>query len=143
MKTFKNGDKVTHPLHGKGKVDRVLSTAKLVEVRFDETEDLSSFVTAVHPVSLTKIEDGPRIVSDITVTTVTRTIEIEGGPRLNAGPEFRAGIDFIVDKVTITTTGDAVVSGYRFRDGQLNKSYLHSLRYPEGSYPGWLWKLLL
>lgn len=54
METFKYGDKVTHPLHGEGTVERVLPNAKLVEVRFKETAELMQFVTAVHPVSLTK-----------------------------------------------------------------------------------------
>lgn len=52
METFKYGDKVTHPLHGKGKVANTYPDQKLVQVFF-EGHGLSQ--TLVHPVSLTKI----------------------------------------------------------------------------------------
>lgn len=81
-----------------------------------------------------------RILSDHTVTTVTRTIDIADGPRLHAGPEWTDGIYFTVDKIVITNKGDSIVSGYRFRDGHTNKSYLHSLRFRD--YPEWVRSIL-
>jgi hypothetical protein len=50
METFKYGDRVTHQLHGNGKVYNVFPEAPAVQVHFDGHE----YGTVVHPVSLTK-----------------------------------------------------------------------------------------
>lgn len=58
METFKYGDRVTHQLHGNGKVYNTFPDA--VQVLFDGHE----YGTVVHPVSLTKatvIKFGARI----------------------------------------------------------------------------------
>lgn len=60
METFKYGEKVTHPLHGKGKVANSYPEQNLVQVFF-EGQGLNQ--TLVHPVSLTKFVDPWRPVS--------------------------------------------------------------------------------
>lgn len=51
MEAFKYGDKVTHQLHGKGKVANTYPDENLVQVFF---EGQGMDQTLVHPVSLTK-----------------------------------------------------------------------------------------
>lgn len=70
METFKYGDRVTHQLHGNGKVYNTFPDA--VQVLFDGHE----YGTVVHPVSLTK-----RIV-----TKFTAQIEWRNGAVTNSGP---------------------------------------------------------
>lgn len=54
METFKYGDKVIHPLHGRGKVGNVFPEVNLVTVYFEDDAESKRFGTSVHPVSLTK-----------------------------------------------------------------------------------------
>lgn len=51
METFKYGDKVTHQLHGTGKVHNVYPDQNLVQVFFEGNPQQ----VLVHPVSLTKL----------------------------------------------------------------------------------------
>lgn len=53
METFKQGDTVTHPVHGKGDVLDTYPELKLVEVYFYFAPAGPTVIT-VHPVSLTK-----------------------------------------------------------------------------------------
>lgn len=76
METFKYGDKVTHPLHGKGKVGNSFPAVNLVTVYFENDRDSKRFGTSVHPVSLTKI---PTPIFEV-------RIEWEGGAVTYSGP---------------------------------------------------------
>jgi hypothetical protein len=69
MNTFKYGDKVTHPLHGTGKVANTYPDENLVQVFF-EGQGLNQ--TLVHPESLTKFVDPWRPV-DIKWTSGVET----------------------------------------------------------------------
>lgn len=60
METFEYGDKITHPLHGKGRVANSYPEQNLVQVFF-EGDGLEQ--TLVHPVSLTKVADPWRPIS--------------------------------------------------------------------------------
>jgi hypothetical protein len=76
METFKSGDKVTHSLHGKGRVANSYPEENLVQVFFEGQSDQ----TLVHPVSLTRFVDPWRPVSvkwTSGVTTNTRVRESE------------------------------------------------------------------
>lgn len=53
METFKYGDKVTHSLHGAGKVHNTYPNENLVQVFFEGNPEQ----VLVHPVSLTKFTD--------------------------------------------------------------------------------------
>lgn len=51
METFNYGDRVTHRLHGNGKVYNVFPDVPAVQVIFDDEQ----YGQVVHPVSLTKV----------------------------------------------------------------------------------------
>jgi hypothetical protein len=76
METFKYGDKVTHPIHGKGKVHNVYPDEHLVQVFFEGQTDQA----LVHPSSLTRFVDPWRPVTLVWtsgVTTHTRVRQSE------------------------------------------------------------------
>jgi hypothetical protein len=81
MNTFKYGEKVTHPLHGKGKVGNSYPEQDLVDVYFEDDYQSSAYGTLVHPVSLTAFVDPWRPVtvkwtSGVTTHTRVRSSEV-------------------------------------------------------------------
>lgn len=85
METFKYGDKVTHSLHGTGKVHNTYPDENLVQVFFEGNPEQ----VLVHPVSLTKFVDPWRPVSIVWTsgeTTNTRVRQSELVPYIKNLP---------------------------------------------------------
>lgn len=81
MSDFKYGEKVTHPLHGKGKVGNSFPAVNLVVVYFEGDADSLHYGTQVHPTSLTKFVDPWRPVtikwtSGVITNTRVRSSEV-------------------------------------------------------------------
>lgn len=88
-------------------------------------------------------------IESSTKTVHLRTVAIDNGPTLQAGPLYRDDIEFIVDTVEIkweegSTFKNIHVSGYRvLSDGRLNKSYRHHKTYKNYSeFPKWLTEVI-
>lgn len=83
MSTFKYGQKVTHPLHGKGKVGNYYPESDVVTVYFEDDYDSRTYGTQVQPDELAAYIDPWRPVkvkwtSGETTNTRIRQSEVVG-----------------------------------------------------------------
>ena len=76
-----------------------------------------------------------------------RKVTLEDGPKLPAGPLYTDDVQFVADTVEIkwedgTAVNNILVTGYRWRYGQINRSYRHQKLYKSYStLPAWLWEI--
>ena len=84
-----------------------------------------------------------------TKTLHVRTVTIEDGPRLPAGPLYLDDIEFVADTVEVkweegTAVNNILDTGNRFRYNQINKAYRHQKLYKSYStLPAWLWEIVV